>query len=140
MRGTIPAVANLIIQTAEARNGSATLLAISKPAGRDRLPRSTSHLASLRFEPPFPLATFPNLYSKSILSTITMADAGCSGSRPFKGLINHQDHDRSLPSLTTRPSASPNVGFLTSDKGHPAHVLTTVHNTSPMQSLRMGAG
>lgn len=62
MRGTIPAVAaNLNIQTAEARNGSATLLAKSKLAGRDRLSTSTidisSCLPSLRAA--FPPYDFP---------------------------------------------------------------------------------
>ena len=62
-----------------------------------------------------------------------MADAGCSGSRPFKGLINHQEHDRSLPSLTTRPSASPSVSVLKSGKGHPSYAPAIVYDTPTLR-------
>lgn len=43
-----------------------------------------------------------------------MADTGCSGSAPFKRLVNHHDYDRSLSaSLTTKPNVSLNVGLQT---------------------------
>ena len=39
-----------------------------------------------------------------------MAGAGCSGTQPFKTLLNHHDHDRGLASnLTTKPNFTPNV-------------------------------
>lgn len=50
----------LIFKQPRPRDDSATLFAISKPAGRYRLlPRSTSHLASLCFAPPFLPCHFP---------------------------------------------------------------------------------
>lgn len=49
-----------------------------------------------------------------------MNDAGCSGSQPFKSLINHHDYDRSLPStLATKPNVAPNVGKYFHEGHHP---------------------